>query len=176
MPTILTSQLDYWLHCVQSYLSECHNKFRINRLDNLIAQHDAVQRFTSGERRGGFIYNGLIWRQSNKPNPWFEHLLPLEKELQPAMDDYLNDELTAQKDFHKIRQIMLLALRGCDTRQDVRDLFPDSLLPAFKTDISGLSRTKEAGFTMAHSPVQWSQWEKIADRIHFHCAMRLIYS
>jgi hypothetical protein len=177
MPTITTSQLDYWLHCVQSYLAECHEKFRKTRLDDLIKRHDLFQaQHHQKERRSGFVYNGLIWRTSVKPMEWFDHLLALDVIFQPEMDGILKEELDAQRDFHRIRQICLLAFHGCDCNQDIRDVVPECLLPAFKNNISNLSRTRETGFTLRESPAKFKQWQAAEERINYHCAMRLIYS
>jgi hypothetical protein len=177
MPTITTSQLDYWLHCVQTHLAECHERFRKKRLDDLINRHDLFQaQQHRKERRSGFVYNGLIWRTSFKPHEWYDHLLALDSTFQEEMDNILNEEIEAQRDFHRIRQTCLLAFYQCTDNQDVRDVVPECLVPAFKENISKLERTREPGFLFADNPVKFKQWQTTEERINFHCAMRLIYS
>ena len=174
MSTIYTSQLDYWLHKINTYLTECHSKFRISQLDAIIEEHDMLQWRKGQERRAGFIYDGLIWRKSVKPAVWFEHLVPLEDSLRTKIDELIQSEHQAQKDFLRIRQGMLLVLRLCTNNQDLRDVLPEALIPAFGAELSTLPRTREPGFVI-ESELLRKQWENVLDRVNYHCAMRLIY-
>lgn len=178
MAVIRTSMLDYWLHHVQEYLSECQSKFFGRRMDKLINEHDKLMSQKGEERRYGFIYNGLLWRLSERPPEWFDHLLPLDVSLHDEMDTILQEQVDTERDFHRIRQNMLLAFRKCQNNQDLRDTIPECLLPAFKHDkaIFELPRTTEAGPLGDVPSTVRTQWDKAVERAEYHSAMRLILS
>jgi hypothetical protein len=142
-------------------------------IDRLVQQNRRAYEQTDLQ---GFIYNGVIYKETQQTVP--DHLLNrrgLHHTLSSAMDAYLVDLTTLNRDKAFISQALAMLLDPCKTIQDIRDALPECLADTLGC-ISGRPRgDRPEAFTLDDNPRAKRQYEKILPRIQMYAVTRLIY-
>jgi hypothetical protein len=121
----------------------------------------------------GFWYDGQYFRPS-----WIGQgkyaKATLSESLHTEMDALVKDKKSIQDDKQYISQVLFSLIEPCSTYQDIRDTLPECLLDSVG-NLSSLSRTKEAAFTIQNDERALRQYREILPKIEAYCAARLIY-
>lgn len=144
------------------------------RITQLVKQNDRKLRDAGQEVRYGFIFDGTLYREPVPP--LFHKDLPgLHGELYSSMELISKDQKLIRKDEKMVQQVLCTMLRPIETYEDLRNVLPEELIPAFTNITSDMQRTQEPGYTIRDNPRAWSQFQKVQPRIEFYSSTRLLY-
>jgi hypothetical protein len=123
----------------------------------------------------GFIYNGIVYKPLElKASNTAIKRRGLHQDLAPNMDAYLKDLDLLTKDKAFISQSLMKLIDPCKNMQDVRDALPNCLGDTH-SELLGIPREREPGWTIQDDPRAIRQYEKILPKIEMYSAGRLIY-
>lgn len=95
------------------------------------------------------------------------------KTLMDSFDQLAKDKAQLQMNHQKIRQGIGMLLRPCKTRQDIRDVLPDTLVNL--TDLKQLTRTREEAYSIAGSGMLKQQYDKTMELVFMYLGTKLLY-
>ena len=169
-----TSIMTPVLEAIEHYLSDHEDKYFLEQTQRLVRENNNLRRKKNLEPLNGFVFEGVGYRL---PEPITQEtaLRGIEMELELEMESLL----ASRKDrLFQLRQISMILLLICkdhvQTLQDLRDLLPDCLIPAFP-DLGKLDRERPVAFSIEGNPSMQSRWEKALASIEYFTATRMLY-
>jgi hypothetical protein len=158
---------------VQRFLTEHEERFFTDQTRRLAQENNKLRYRKALPRATGFVFEGVSYIL---PEHNFSSLLPgLEEDLVDEMKVLLASREDTGKEIKQISQLMfLMAKDHVETTQDLRDLLPECLIPAFPS-LTQLDRTREPAFSIQDSPKMLDRWEKALPRIEYFTATRMLY-
>ena len=102
-------------------------------------------------------------------------IAPLRGALEPQADIYLARLEKAKRDRQRVINSLAVVTRFCRSRQDVRDVFPETLV-ALVPSLREMERQRDEGFMLRNKPVLLKQFQETVDLLLDYQANRLIYT
>lgn len=143
-------------------------------LNGIIDKNDRIH---GVDASAGFLHQGEFYQRSNSTRaPTIGERLVLNPDLWSLMDKYLKACSRLTMEVHLINQTVYRLVRGCMSYQDVRDALPECLVAQDQTgNYKGLSRTREAAWTIAGDERATAQYEKVLPSIEYYAATHIIF-
>jgi hypothetical protein len=166
-----TTQL---LSRIESYLTDHEDKYFLEQAQRIAKENNKLRRQKNMDVINGFVFDGVAYRL---PDPVTKEigLRGLETELDYEMETLLSSRTQRAQE---IRQISMLIFLICKDHisefQDLRDLLPECLCPAFP-ELAQLTRTRPAAFSIQDNPSMQAKWDKALPRIEYYTATRMLY-
>lgn len=121
-----------------------------------------------------FIHRGEI----------LSHLKPVETRAMPKdlvvpalmdrADNWIRLRDKLEDDTNRLRQALTVVLPRCRSKQDVRDVLPETLV-AMVPEFRGIARQGAEGFLLDEHPRLKSQYGRVAGIVDYYIANRLLY-
>lgn len=122
----------------------------------------------------GFLYAGKVYTELRGPARHGKIFKPIAKQLEQDAYDlvFLTDRLEA--DGQILRQSLSVVIPLCRTKQDVRDVLPETLVADIPT-FRGIPRQREEGFALNEKPLLKAQYKKAVEIALYYRVNQLIY-
>ena len=121
----------------------------------------------------GFMYRGRPYRHSQCPNIKL-HFLAVHPELYEAVEAFLSDHESIQKDIQDIHQAMMPIVWKATSMQDLRDALPEGLV-SLVPELSHLPRTREEAWCLEPGSRALNQFDRVRSKMDVFTMSRLIY-
>lgn len=138
-------------------------------LKNLVLQNQSL-----GGTMNAFIYNGSIYSVIDGRFLRGLTVLPLHRSLLDEAESYTARKERVERDNRRAINSMSVVALKCTSRQDVRDVLPETLI-GLVPELSQMERIRPEGFLLKHSPVLMKQYQDTLDLLLDYQANRLIY-
>lgn len=99
---------------------------------------------------------------------------PLHPELEPMMQEYIQDKKVIDADIKMIQQNLFKLLYQCCNLQELRDVLPECIV-ALHPKLKAMPRHCNPLFLIRDDPRAMRQWEAIFPKIEFYSATHLMY-
>jgi hypothetical protein len=152
------------------------------RLNGVIFRLNKANKLLQKAQVDGFVYDGdyyLPKTGTRTVSGGHAAKIQLHADLHEEIEGYIRDNRQVALDQVLIRQTFFQLINPCHTLQDVRDALPECVVdctPAGACEpLTGMSRLREAAWTIKDNPRAMRQYEKILPRMEVYSAARLIY-
>ncbi len=174
MPKQSSSILGPLLSQIEFFLTGHEERFFMEQTQRLAKENNKVRIQKNLPPTTGFIFDGIAYVL-----PEHNHSAPglhgLEVDLEYEMEALLNERKARNQEVRQISQVLFLICKDhTETLQDLRDLLPECVVPAFP-ELADLERTRPAAFSIQDNPLMLSRWEKALPRIEYYTATRILY-
>jgi hypothetical protein len=159
---------------IDRYLFVHESEHWLKRVYALVLKHDNIMEKTEGQRRWGFLYDGVAYRHPDCPVRG-QPLRGLHLSLKGEMQELLADHALLLEDRKAIRQGIVGLVKAVEPDLlALRNSLPECVIPALEI-FKGLERTGEEGFCLEPGSPAWIQFEKTKEKMEAYSATRLIY-
>ena len=138
--------------------------------DAIIRENQAL-----GGTMNVFLYRGAL--HSSLPGFRIRDIGPiagLHRDLHARMDRYLERRERLGRDRTRIRNALSVVGLRCRTRQELRDVLPETLVAQVPA-LARMARSREEGYLLAGNPVLLRQFRDMVDLVLDYQANRLLY-
>ena len=137
--------------------------------------HDLlIRNHALGGTQDAFVHGGEVF-----------HLIPRRflrnveiKSVHPSLADEAEDlrqkRSNVERDKRRLRQALSVVIPKCRTKQEVRDVLPETLVTSIP-DFKGMEREREEGFILNDHPRLKAQYQKAVELALYYQANQLIY-
>lgn len=160
------------LGAIKKYLSEHEESFFKSQTERLAKENNKLRRTRRLGTTTGFMFNGDAY---TLPEHNGSILYGLEIDLEPEMEGLLQERAQRENEIRSIAQMIFLICKNhAQTRQDLRDLLPEVLIPAIP-ELTSLDRTRQPAFAIQDDSKLLARWERLFPRIQYYTSTRLLY-
>jgi len=174
MPGQSSSLLAPVLDRIETFLTTHENKFFLEQTQRLAKENNVLRRKKQLGHTTGFIFDGVAYLlpEHDYKNPG---LHGLECELEYEMETLLKSQKERSQEIKQISMTLFLICKDhVFDHQDLRDLLPECVIPAFP-ELTHLDRTRPAAYSIEEGSSLKARWEAALPRIEFYTATRMLY-
>jgi hypothetical protein len=145
------------------------------RLKQTILRLEGANSAVLNRTTDGFLLQGVYYRPDGRSGPPKTVKFPLAFELWDQGIAFLKDEAIVKHQTQLIRQALVNCLEPAYGTQDYRDALPECVISLMPMNLAGLSRTRPAGFTIAHDPIKSKQFDEAVPLMEVFSVGRMLY-
>ena len=156
------------------HLSAHEDKYFRTQTERLAKENNRLRRQANKQPTTGFIFDGVAYvlPEHNFSSPM---LHGMEAQLEGEMEALLAEQKARAREVKTISQMVFLICKDTVTTfQDLRDLLPECLVPAFP-QLAQFEREREPAFSIRNNPKLMEKWNSVLPRIEYYTATRLLY-